>query len=189
MAQSGISHVIGFDDAPFERSFRGDILLVGAVYAGRRLESVLSTKVRRDGVNATQAITRLIQESRIVSHLQLVMLQGIGFAGFNVVDIHALHRALEIPVLVVMRKPPDMAAIERALLNRVAGGARKWRLIQRAGKVEPAGRVFIQRAGLELAQARQVVEAFAFNSDIPEPLRTAHIIAGGIQLGESRHRV
>ena len=188
MSKSRISHVIGFDDAPFTSDHRGDVLLVGAVYAGQRLEGVISGKVRRDGVNATREISRLVSKSRFIPQLQLVMLQGIAFAGFNVVDIHAVYTALGVPVLVVMRRQPDLHTIERALLHKVRGGARKWRLIQRAGVIEPAGKVCIQRVGINLAQARQVIERFTMSSDLPEPLRTAHLIAGGIQTGESRHR-
>ena len=55
-------------------------------------------------------------------------MQGIAFAGFNVVDVHTLHCALGLPVLVVARRRPDLAAIRRALVNHVRGGARKWRL-------------------------------------------------------------
>jgi hypothetical protein len=39
-----ISHVIGFDDAPFERAHRGDVVIVGAVFGGTR---VLIELVRR----------------------------------------------------------------------------------------------------------------------------------------------
>lgn len=183
-----ISHVIGFDDAPFERACRANVLLIGAVFAGRRLEGVLSGKVRRDGANATRVITEVVARSRFASHLQLVMLQGIAFAGFNVVDIHALHTALGVPVLVVMRRRPDMDAIRRALSSRVPGGASKWRLIERAGPIEAAGKVYVQCAGLDHAQAVRAVKRFAVNSDLPEPLRTAHLIAGGVAAGESRHR-
>lgn len=183
-----ISHVIGFDDAPFDQQFRGDVLLVGAVYADRRLECIISGKVRRDGVNSTREIVRLVSESRFVRHLQLVMLQGIAFAGFNVVDIHAVYKTLGIPVLVVMRRRPDLKSIEAALLQKVPGGARKWRLIQQAGVVEQAGKVFVQQVGISHAQAGRVIERFAINSDLPEPLRTAHLVAGGIVTGESRHR-
>ncbi len=183
-----ISHVIGFDDAPFDQQLRGDVLLVGAVYADRRLECIISGKVRRDGVNSTREIVRLVSESHFVRHLQLVMLQGIAFAGFNVIDIHAVYETLGIPVLVVMRRCPDLKAIEAALLQKVPGGARKWRLIQQAGSVEPVGKVFVQRAGISLARAGQVIQRFAVNSELPEPLRTAHLVAGGIVSGESRHR-
>lgn len=183
------THVIGFDDAPFERSHRGDVLVVGAVYAGRKLEGVLSGKVRRDGANATHVLAALVRGSRFCPHLQLLLLQGIALAGFNVVDLDALHRATGIPVLVVVRKPPDLARIRRALLDHVPGGARKWRLIERAGSVERCGRVYVQRAGLSLAEAARALAGHSANSNVPEPLRSAHLIAGGITRGESRHRV
>ena len=152
------AHVIGFDDAPFERGHRGDVLVIGAVYAGARLEGVLSGKVRRDGANATRALAGMVHGSRFRAHLQLVLLQGIALAGFNVIDLHGLHRELGVPVLVVVRKPPNLARIRRALFEHVPGGARKWRLVERAGPVERSGRVYVQRGGLseiEAARARR----------------------------------
>jgi endonuclease V-like protein UPF0215 family len=183
-----LSHVVGFDDAPFERAHRGDVMVVGAVYAGARLEGVLATRVRRDGANATRALAECVQGSRFRAQLHAVLLQGIAFAGFNVVDLAALHKRLALPVLVVARRKPDLAKIRRALLEHVPGGARKWRLIERAGPMEPAAGVWVQRAGLSPGEARALVRRFARNGRLPEPLRAAHLIAGGIAGGESRHR-
>ncbi|MBI4194383.1 MAG: DUF99 family protein [Betaproteobacteria bacterium] len=182
------THIIGFDDAPFDRAHRGGVLVVGAVYAGARLEGVVSAKVRRDGADATRVLARCVRESRFYPHLQLVLLQGIAFAGFNVVDLRELHCALDLPVMVVMRRKPDFDAIRRALLEHVVGGARKWTLIEKAGPVERAARVYVQRAGLSLAQAEATLEHSCLAAAIPEPLRTAHLIGGGIARGESRHR-
>ncbi len=187
MAQR-ISHVIGFDDAPFERTHRGDVLVVGAVYAGMRLEGVLSGSVRRDGVNSTRVLIDLVSRSRFRAHAQAILLQGIAFAGFNVVDIHKLHAALMIPVIVVARKQPDFAAIRRALLRRVPGGKRKWALIERLGPMEPVAGVYVQRAGISLEKTTALIKHLAVNGLLPEPLRTAHLIAGGVTVGESRHR-
>jgi len=184
-----LSHAIGFDDAPFEARHRGDVLVVGAVYAAARLDGVVSGAVRRDGANATRVLAELVRRSRFRQHLQLILLQGIALAGFNVVDIHALHEATDLPVVVVSRRRPDLAAIRRALLDHVQGGARKWKLVERAGPMELLGRVYVQRAGLGLAETQAVVERFAIHSVVPEPLRTAHLIAGGIVRGESTQRV
>ena len=189
MRQPKLSHVIGIDDAPFPRTHRGDILMVGAVFSGARLEGVLTGKVRRDGANATERIARMIEGSRFYPQLQLVLLQGIAVAGFNVVDIHALHRQLQLPVMVVARKKPNMKAIHHALLTRVPGGTRKWRLVEKAGPMELLAGVYVQRAGVDVADAKRLIKRLAMNSDIPEPLRTAHLIAGGVTMGESRHRV
>jgi hypothetical protein len=181
-------HVVGVDDAPFAPDHRGDVPIVGAVFSGLRLDGVLRGRVRRDGANATRAIADMVQGSRFAAQLQAVLLQGIAVAGFNVVDLRGLHEELGIPVIAVARAAPDMEAVRAALLGHVPGGRRKWGLVVAAGAMERAGRVWIQRAGIPLAEARRLVERLAVNAGLPEPLRTAHLIAGGMAAGGSRHR-
>ncbi len=183
------SNAVGFDDAPFSRAHRGDVPVVGAVFAGTRFDGLLTGKVRRDGANATDRIARLIDASRFREHIQLILLQGIAMAGFNVLDIARLHRRLGLPVLVAARRRPDMAAIRSALLTEVPGGTRKWRIIEKTGSMEPAAGVFVQRAGLSLQEAAALVSRLAVHGRLPEPLRIAHIIAGGLATGHSRGRV
>jgi hypothetical protein len=188
MADAPFSHAVGFDDAPFDRDSSDPVRIVGAVFAGERLDGVLSGAVARDGGDATAALMRLVATSRFFPQLQLIFLQGIAVAGFNVVDARLLHHALGIPVLIVARRAPDYAAIERALRTRIPDGARKWRTIRRTGAMEPAGGVFVQRAGLTLAQAEAAIRRWAAHGRMPEPLRVAHLIAGGIGGGHSRGR-
>lgn len=183
-----LSHVIGFDDAPFARSHRGDVLVVGAVFAGQRLEGVLSTRVRRDGANAATRLAACIEASRFRPQLQAVLLQGIALAGFNVVDLAALGRSTGLPVLVVARREPGLERIRSALERRVPGGRRKWRLIEAAGPMEPLAGVYVQRHGLSPAAARNLLTGLQLHGLMPEPLRVAHLIAGGVTTGESRHR-
>jgi uncharacterized protein len=174
-----ISHVVGFDDSPFAHTDRGDVPVIGAVFSGLRLDGVLKGKVRRDGANATRVLAELVERSQFGEHVQLLMLEGIALAGFNVVDIHELRSRLEIPVLVVARKKPDLAAIRTALLTRVPGGRRKWRLIERAGPMRAIGGVYVQTAGIDDDVVIDVLRRFAVHGRVPEPLRTAHLIAGG----------
>ena len=213
-------NVIGFDDGPFPRDHKGDVLLVGVVCSGTRVDGVLSGRIRRDGTNATRAMVDVVRASQFGTHVQAIMLQGIAVGGFNVVDVHGLSAALRVPVLVVTRRRPDMAAVKRALFSgapearpRVAGAARKWKLIEDAGTMEvlgesrrslrardgsrakpPSGirthvpRLWIQRVGLSLDAARKLVADTTLHGNIPEPLRLAHLIAGGITTGTSRGR-
>ncbi|HSN40528.1 MAG TPA: DUF99 family protein [Burkholderiales bacterium] len=74
------------------------------------------------------------------------------------------------------------------VIGYVPGGARKWRLIEKAGPVEPAGCLFMQRVGISSTQAAVTLSGLCDTAAIPELLRTAHLIAGGIARGESRHR-
>jgi endonuclease V-like protein UPF0215 family len=183
-----IANVIGFDDGPFDRrTERGDVLLVGAVCARTRLDGVVSGHVRRDGRNATARMTALLAASQFEGHVRAILLNGIAVAGFNVVDIHGLCAETGRPVVVVARRPPDMNAIRRALAL-VPGGARKWALITRAGPMEPSGHLWIQRAGISLDATRAMLAATTLHGNLPEPLRLAHLIAGGIVAGKSRGR-
>lgn len=162
--------------------------VVGAVYCDRRLEGVLSSAVQRDGDDATSTLINLVAESRFAPHLQAVFLQGIALAGFNVVDCHALHESLQLPVIVVARKRPDLPAIRRALLDHVPNGRRKWRLIEQAGPMVPVEPIFVQHFGISYDDTCDLIKHFAVNSLLPEPLRTAHLIAAGMTGGQSRQR-
>ncbi|MBI4703332.1 MAG: DUF99 family protein [Deltaproteobacteria bacterium] len=185
---SPITNVVGFDDAPFERAHRGNVLLVGAVCSRTRLDGVLCSHVRRDGANSTRRMIEMIAGSQFAEHVRAVLLQGIAVAGFNVVDIHALHAATGLPVLVVARRVPRLAAIRHALAKTGPGAARKWRLIERAGAMEPVRRLWVQRAGLSLEQTLVLLAATTLHGNLPEPLRLAHLIAGALGRGTSRGR-
>lgn len=182
------SYLIGIDDAPFPPGHRGDVPTVGAIFNGARLEGVLIDKVRRDGANATTRLAGMICKSRFASSLQVVLLQGITVAGFNVVDLPQLNARTGLPVIAVSRHRPDRDRIRRALLKTVPGGRRKWRIIERLEPAEKCGPLYLHSAGMPLPEAAALVERFATNSHVPEPLRTAHLIAGALAHGESRHR-
>jgi uncharacterized protein len=180
--------LLGIDDGPFDRRRRGDVLVVGAIYRGGQfLDGMVATKIRRDGRNATDKLARMVSASRYHPQLHYLLLDGIALGGFNVVDIHRLAREVALPVLVVTRKQPDMEAI-RGALRELPGGAAKWRLIERAGPMEPLRGVFVQRAGLELDEAEALLRLACTRSKLPEPLRAAHIIAGAIVTGEGGRR-
>ncbi|GBC60019.1 hypothetical protein DENIS_0961 [Desulfonema ishimotonii] len=186
MARGRLSNVIAFDDAPFPRHHRGPVRIVGTVFADLRFDGVLMGEVEKDGADAAESLTRLVASSKFAGHARLIMLQGVALGGFNVVDVFHIHRALKMPVLVVARRQPDMAATERALRHHVPGGAEKWAIIERIGPMEPAGNVWVQRVGLTPEQADSVVRRFSVHSNIPEPIRVAHLIAGALSDGQSR---
>ncbi|MBL9017078.1 MAG: DUF99 family protein [Myxococcales bacterium] len=187
-ARRVLSNVVGFDDSPFALDHRGDVRVVGAVCARTRLDGVLATSVRRDGSNATDRLIEVVRASRFSDHIRAVLLQGIALAGFNVVDIGRLAEELGVPVLVVVRKQPRMQMVRDALLDRTPGGAEKWKLIESLGPLEPLGSLWVQRIGLTPKEAAELLAATTSHGNIPEPLRLAHIIAGGVERGASRGR-
>lgn len=181
-----ISNVIGFDDAPFERGARGKVALVGTVCSGTRLDIVVRGYVEQDGSDATAVMAELVKEKKLV-HVRGVLMQGITVAGFNIVDINALAEELEMPVMVVMRKRPKMQKFLEAL-DKVKHADEKRALIEKAGPIEACAGLWVHRAGLTLEEGREVIQRTTLHGAIPEPLRLAHIIAGGTTRGISRGR-
>src|SRR5262249_1430346 len=175
-----LAHTLAFDDAPFARSHRGPVLVVGTAFAHLRLEGVLALRVLRNGEDATAALAAAIARSKFGPSADASLRPGVTLAGFNVVDIHALAETLDVPVVVVMRRPPRYEKVRRALLEHTPGGARKWELVRRAGPPEPVAGVHVQRAGIDLGLAGQLIAALSVDGRIPQPLRVAHLIAGGV---------
>ena len=53
--------VLGFDDGPFARDHRGQVLLVGVVCSRTRVDGVVAGRIRRDGSDATREMVRVVR--------------------------------------------------------------------------------------------------------------------------------
>ncbi|MEM9075279.1 MAG: DUF99 family protein [Myxococcota bacterium] len=178
---NAIANVIGFDDGPFQGV---RVPLLGAVYARERLDGVVTGEITRDGDEATQAIADLVLKSRFAEHIRCVMLQGLTFAGFDVVDLDALHRAVARPVLVVARKAPNLERMNAAL-EKIEGANERRRRLESAGLMRPLAGVWIQSAGLSEAAAKATLELHTRYGAFPEPLRVAHLLGAAFATGHS----
>ncbi|MBW2987947.1 DUF99 family protein [Candidatus Woesearchaeota archaeon] len=179
--------VLGIDDAPFNKFKDKRALVIGCFFRGSvMLEGVLSTHIRVDGDDATSKIIEMINSSKFKPQVQVVFLDGLNMAGFNMIDIHEVHRKTKKPVVVIVRRKPDTALIKRTLekLNM----AYKITYIEKAGEPIPHKKIYFQMAGLSEEEARAYIDISTRNSFIPEALRVAHIIGAGLVKGESRGR-
>jgi len=181
--------VLGIDDSAL---INEKIMIVGTVFRGGDwMDGVLRSEITRDGRDATGVISRMAKESKHYGQLRVIMLDGVTYGGFNVVDIVKLHEETGIPVIVIMRSYPDFDKI-RAALKHFPDGEERWEIIEKAGKIEKVvtkdreNPVYIQKKGIGIKSAEKIVRLTSIRSNIPEPLRVAHLIATGIILGESR---
>lgn len=177
--------VIGIDDSPFDKFKEKEALVVGVMTRGGQfVEGILSCKVEIDGKDATRKFIELINKSKFRPQLQCIFLNGIAVAGFNVVDIHELSKKIKIPVVVVIRQNPDIEKIKSTLKS--LGQNEKIKLIEKAGTATKIGGIYVQFAGIEIKRLEKMLKIVCTRSNIPEPLRLAHIIATGIVKGESK---
>jgi endonuclease V-like protein UPF0215 family len=178
---------IGFDDAPFARGRRGDVGLAGVVCAGTRFEGLVWGRLRQDGWNATDAVVRLLLPGKFLPQLHLVLLDGVAFGGLNVVDLAALAERLGRPCVAVMRRPPDLGAVERAI-RRLPGADRRLALLERAGPIHRSGPFVFQVRGAEPEATGRALERLTDRGAVPEPLRLAHLVGAAFARGESGRR-
>jgi len=177
--------VIGIDDAPFNKFKKGKVLVVGTVFrGGLYLDGVLSTKVSVDGNDATKNIIEMINKCKFKPQLQCIFLDGIAVGGFNVIDVKELNKKTKLPVIVIIRRNPNIEKIKKTLIR--INKKNKIKLIEKAGSVVPVGKIYIQLTGLSIDKAKEILKIVCTRSLIPEPIRIAHLIASGITFGESR---
>jgi|SRR5664280_535340 uncharacterized protein len=181
--------ILGIDDSPFPSHTTDKVMVVGTIFrAGNWLDGVLSTYIYGDGTDATEKIAAMVKNSRNLGQLGVIMLDGITFGGFNLVNIRQIFESTGVPVIVIMRRIPNFERIEKAL-KRFDDWENRWANVLEAGEVyrvdnpEP---IYMQIHGINREDAEDIVRLSTTRSAIPEPLRVAHIIAAGIVTGESR---
>lgn len=180
--------ILGIDDAPFDKFKDKKVLVVGTVYrGGNYMDGLISCHADVDGSNSTDSLISLIKKTKHKAQLQAIMLKGIALGGFNVVDIKRLYKKTKLPVIVVMKKSPDLEDIRKALEN-VKNGSEKWNLIEKAGKITKILHLYVQSAGISNKSIREIIKITCMHGKVPEPIRVAHLIASGIATGESRGR-
>jgi uncharacterized protein len=178
---------VGFDDAPFAHRASPRVRLFGAVCAGTRFEGLVAGSVRRDGWNATAEIVRLLEGGKFLSQLHIVLIDGIAFGGFNVVDLADLSGRLGKPCVAVMRRPPRLPLLEAAL-RKLPSPERRLARIARAGPIHPVPPFVFQVQGAGVEETAEALRRLTDRGNVPEALRLAHLIGAAVVHGESGRR-
>ena len=182
--------VLGIDDAYFVPHKKGETYIVGVVMRLTfYVEGFMLREIAVDGMDVTKVLTSMINESKYRNDIKIVMTQGITFGGFNILDLHALHESTGKPIIVVLRKMPDIESMVFALKSHFHDWRERAELLKKVNieKVKN-GRydVYIQRVGIEKNEAIRIIRKSTIRGAIPEPIRVAHLFASSLKLGESR---
>ena len=181
--------ILGIDDSAL---ISDSITIVGAVFRGGEwLDGVLRSEITRDGMDGTDVIIKMVTSTKHYNQIRVIMLDGVTYGGFNPINIVRIYEETGLPVIVIMRACPDFEKIEAALENLTQPGERL-EIIRRAGRIsrvvtkDASNPIYIQCAGIDRRDARRIVQLSSTRSNVPEPIRVAHLIATGVVCGESR---
>lgn len=181
-------HLLGIDDGPVDRGAPDGVVIVGVVMEGADLvEGVAVAQFAVDGPDATEFLGTWIKGLRFRPALHGIVLGGITIAGLGVVDLVALAERTGIPVIAVNRRDPSDHRLGDAL--RAAGLAERLSIVERTPEaVRLDTRVYLSCAGATPEAAARLLRGCTSKSDLPEPLRVAHLVARAIATGQSRGR-
>jgi endonuclease V-like protein UPF0215 family len=178
--------VIGVDDGPFIPHTKGQVPVIGVVFRGGYwLDGVMHTKIAVDGFDATHKISSMITSSPHYKQLRVIMLNGVTFAGFNIVNIKTLNATTKLPVITVTREKPNLEKIHKALKN-LPKSQERWNIILSTEEISEVPtrsgkkKIYMQVAGISRDDAQKILRLTSTRSNIPEALRVAHLIASGI---------
>lgn len=146
------------------------------------IQAVRLGTIEVDGTDAEATLRSLVRKLPF----DLVMLSGISYAGFNIMDISKLAHDLEKPVIAVIGERPDNKAVREALKGHFADWKRRWGNVRSAGRlyafkpVKDEPKLYFEVKGATPDFARRVLSRTALISRLPEPIRVARIMAKGL---------
>src|SRR5713101_10166574 len=173
--------IIGIDDGPFTKQ-QQTAPLVAVLLQGPHLQKVRTTRITVDGLDATDRALKLLKGWKPAS----ILLSGVTFAGFNLIDPHVLHQGFRVPVIVVVGSRPDNKAVKQALVKHFPDWKVRWKIIRSLGPLrktltnpdEPP--LFYEAFGCSTWDAAKILRANCYVSRVPEPVRVAGLLARGL---------
>lgn len=178
-------HLAGVEDGSFEafpRKKGGLAVLCCAEMVGEKIEKVILSSVEVDGLDATEKLSRMLEGTRA----EAVILGGITFAGFNIINPMVIHQETHIPIIICSRDEPDNDAMLAALRGHFKDWEDRWRIVESLGVVHKtvpkAGEppLYFEVVGGSTRWAEDVLGSSAIVCRIPEPVRVARLIARGV---------
>lgn len=174
--------VVGVEDGSFQKRISQRALLAVVLFKGLRIEDVKITRVEVDGLDATERLDEILSEWKF----EAVLLAGVAFAGFNIIDPATIHAKFGNPVIIISRTKPNNEAVKRALERHFEDWKSRWRVFKKLGLVYKVAvstskpPIYFEIVGEGAEWAVKLVRAFSVCSRIPEPIRVARLIARGL---------
>ena len=169
------------------RQGQGRSVLAGVVMRSDFvIDGVTLGRTAVGGDDATSAIASLFGRLRR-NDVNLIIVSGAILSLYNIVDVDGLAKRTKLPVICLTYK--ETAGIEDSIRRHFPRGAEaKLLAYRRLGKRRGVRRrtdqrVFSRSSGIEMGEAKKVLDAFTLHGSIPEPIRVAKLLARAVLSG------
>lgn len=177
--------IIGVDDGKFHAFAREKIqyaVLCAVLMKAYKIFDIKLARIKVDGFDATEKLVNMLENISA----DAIILSGITFAGFNIIDPFIIFNKLNFPVIIISTKKPNNISMFNALKTHFYDWKIRWEIIENLGKVystitkpgEPE--IYFEVIGNNSYWAEMILKASSVLSRIPEPVRVAGLIAKGV---------
>ena len=188
---------LGFDDGYFPYKFKGMkgktvvscVLTLNTKPGHVTPYTVYSTEVYVDQPEVTteayETCNNCLEEAKDIESRAILLLDGITYAGFSVLDVDKLYSLLKVPIIVIFLYDLELDKIKIALQKHFKDWGFRYKIISTiyssSERIEtPKGTLRIHAKGLTLREAINTIISAQVHSRTPEPLRIAHLTASAI---------
>jgi len=178
--------VVGVEDGSFWREPLNynaeETLLVCALFRGKWIESFRTDIIKVDGLDASNKLIAMLHQWAF----DAVMLAGVSFAGFNLVDTTLVFEEFGKPVIVISRTKPDNVAVKNALFQHFEDWRVRWSVFEKLGPVYPIVSMpgepplYVEVVGATPDWAAKLIRASVACCRVPEPVRVGRLVARGL---------
>ena len=171
----------GFFRVPLRRGVQ-KALLICVLFRGTGIDGLRVDKITVDGLDASDKLIGLLHGLSF----DAVMLAGVSFAGFNLIDPTSVFETFHKPIVVISRTRPNNLAVKNALCQHFNDWQVRWSVFEKLGPIhevismpqEPP--IYVEVIGADLSWANALIRASTAFCRIPEPIRVARLIAQGL---------
>jgi len=175
--------LIGVEDGWFKPHSPNDKTVLCCVnIVGKKIYEVKTRWIQVDGTDATMMLLEML----VNVQFDAIILGGISYAGFNIIDALTLNNAVHKPVIVYIPKKPGSVAMRNALRKHFSDWENRWKLVEQLGEVynvvirSGQPEIFFEVIGANCKEAVDFLQYAAMTCRTPEPVRIAGLIARGL---------
>jgi len=180
---------LAFDDSRFTwcgKRIRWTTLVGCAFDEKLRITGVRFKLIEVDGLDSSEKIVELAKELRCGASHVIVFLDGLCYAGFNVVDMDVLQASLSVPIISVLTEKPNEEEVRAALRKHFSDWDVRWSILSKCKFEheillnEECKPIYVELRGISLEEAKNILARTTVRGRLPEPLRVAKKIAQGL---------
>lgn len=180
MFNEKVVKTVAIDDGSFKfKDRKGKALIILVLFHNTFIEKIKLGTITIDGLDSTEVIVDLLKDL----DFDIIMLNSITLAGFNIIDVEKIKNLYNKPIIVVIKEKPNNKAVKEALKKHFKDWEYRWSLIKKLGKIYKAKTMenqpplYFETFSLKPKLAIKILKQYCLTCRIPEPLRVTRLMA------------